>query len=88
MGGLWAALGTCLGGFWCLGGVLDALGGSLDRFLEDLGRQIVGEGGGGGPGTLPPLDTRVLGLQYWDVAEFLKAQVLRHLANMLPGLLS
>ena len=55
MGGLWAALGTCLGGFWCLGGVLDALGGSLDRFLEDLGRQIVGDGGvGGGPRTLPP----------------------------------
>ena len=33
-----AALGMFLGGFWCLGGVLEALGGSLDRFLEALGR--------------------------------------------------
>ena len=27
-----------LGGFWCLGGVLEALGGSLNRCLEALGR--------------------------------------------------
>ena len=32
------ALGRSLGGFWCLGGVLEALGRSLDRFLEALGR--------------------------------------------------
>ena len=32
------ALGRSLGGFWCLGGVLEAVGESLDRFLEALGR--------------------------------------------------
>ena len=37
-GGSGEALGRSLGGFWCLDGVLEALGGSLDRFLEALGR--------------------------------------------------
>ena len=32
------ALGRSLGAFWFLGDVLDALGESLDRFLEALGR--------------------------------------------------
>ena len=32
------ALGRSLGGFWCLCGVLESLGGTLDRFLEALGR--------------------------------------------------
>ena len=32
------ALGRSLGGFWCLGGVLEALRESLDRFLDALGR--------------------------------------------------
>ena len=30
------ALGRSLGGFWCSGGVLEALGGSLDPFLKVL----------------------------------------------------
>ena len=30
------ALGRSLGGFWCLGGVLEALGASLNRCLEAL----------------------------------------------------
>ena len=32
------ALGRCLGGFWCLGGALEALEGPLDDFLGALGR--------------------------------------------------
>ena len=40
--GFGVALGKSLGGFWCLGGVLEALGGSLDRFLEALGRILAG----------------------------------------------
>ena len=32
------AFGRSVGGFWCLGGVLEALKELLDRFLEALGR--------------------------------------------------
>ena len=38
LGGLWEALRRSLGGLCDLGGFLEALGGSLDRFLEALGR--------------------------------------------------